>query len=75
MVNTHYQFEVEADTFNHLGCQNSNLKLKDNHAKTHTLKEHDWGCKTLWKNTILAKTTYYLKKKVRTSKVLNFLHN
>jgi len=48
-----------ANTYNHLGCQNSNLKLrlqqKDSHEGTHTMNEHTWGCKTLWINTTLAK--------------------
>jgi hypothetical protein len=51
-----------------------NLKLKweqkDNHEKTHTLNEHTWGRKTLWKNTTLARKHWLIKKKVKSSKSL-----
>jgi hypothetical protein len=42
------------------------LKLKwqqkDNHEKTHTLNEHMWGHKTLWRNTTLAKKHWLIQK-------------
>jgi hypothetical protein len=47
---------------------------KGNNEKTHTLNKHIWGCKNLWRSTTLAKTTGYFEKKVKSSKVLNFLH-
>jgi len=69
---------VGIDTCNHLGCQNLNLKLKwqqkDNNEEIHTLNEHTWGHKILWGSPILTKITKYFKKKVKSSKVLNFLH-
>jgi hypothetical protein len=35
--------------------QNLGGKKKNNNERRHTLNKHTWGCKTLCKNTTLAK--------------------
>jgi hypothetical protein len=47
---------------------------KGNNEKTHTLNKHTWEHKALWRSTSLAKTFGYFEKKVKNSKVMNFLH-